>query len=342
MRAVDRLERRSLHGRGWSARCAARRLCRGLRAANPYPSLQPVLRVFSGAADPSVAGIARAAVQRAWDEGGQAWELIWRGLWWGAQVRTGGDWPGYFHDLAYPMTRFLLTPRPDCAHVPRVRLVASLDGEGRYRGSSNGAVLDAARHSTDPRVRRELMDLLAVTDQPDLLAMLEYVFVEGLRSAGSPTPWIAERHALWADGEPTTLLRTILANPHTPRRTEDSLRGELGVLAVLRGQFDLLGDYDHDYLAAALGDTIANRGVPPTLKDECRRAIREHGLGRRREPTRRRPLRDRLRPLRDRSWRPDRVLGGWPTSYTGGFDGGAGHDAGGYSSGHSGGFGGSF
>lgn len=339
VRAVDRLERRSLHGHGWSARYAARLLCRWLRVGNPHPSIGPVLRVFSGACDPSVAGIAREAVQRAWDEGGYAWDLIWRGLWSEAQVRTGGDWPGYFYDLPYPVTRFLLTPEPDCAHVPRVRLVASLDRSDRYRGSSSGAVLGAARHSTDPRVQRELMDLLAMTDQPDLLGILEYLFIDGLRSTGSPTPWIAELNALWADGEPTPLLRTILANPYTPRRAENSLRAELGVLAVLRGRSDLLGDYNRNYLAGALADTIARRGVPPALQDECRRAVREHGLDRQRERTRRRPLRDWFRPLRERSWRPDRVIGGWPTSYTGGFDGGTGHDGGG---GYSGGFGGSF
>lgn len=329
VRAVYRLERRSLHGSGWSARVAARLLCRGLRAVNPYPCLGPVLRVLNGARDPTVAGIARAAVQQAWDEGGNAWDLIWRGLW--SQVHTGGGYPGYFYDLSYPMMRFLLTPEPDCAHVPRVRLIASLDREDRYHGSSRSEVLDAAQRSTDPRVRRELMDLLATTDQPDLLGMLEYLFIEGLCNTGNPNRAIAERHALWTGGEPTPLLQTILANPYTPRRAQDSLQGRLGVLAVLRGRFDLLGDYDRSYLAVALMDTIASRGVPPALKKQCQRALRERRLNRRAE-------RAGPRPPRSPSRRPDRAAGGWPTSYTGteasgGFDGGGGH---------SGGFGGSF
>ncbi|MGK5673307.1 hypothetical protein ACSNOB_10740 [Micromonospora sp. URMC 106] len=329
---VDRLERYSLHGSGWSARTAARLLCRGLRAANPYPSIGPVLRVLNGARDPTVADIAREAVQQAWDDGGHAWNRIWRDLWREVQVHTGEGWPGYYRDLPYPMTRFLLTPEPDCAHVPRVRLVACLDRENRHDGSSAAAVLDAAQRSSDLRVRRELMTLLAATDQPDLLGMLEYLFIEGLRNTGNPNRQIAERHALWTGGKPTPLLETVLTNPYTPRRAKNSLCGELGVLAVLCGRSDLLGDYDRDYLGVALLDTVNRRGVPAVLKEKCQQTLREYRLDRRDEPIRPRPPQGQPR-------RPNGAVGSWPTSYTGTDTAGGGYDGGG---GHSGGFGGSF
>ncbi|MDG4830072.1 hypothetical protein O7627_12265 [Solwaraspora sp. WMMD1047] len=342
VRIVDRRETRALRGRGWWARRAARLLGRGLRAANPHPSVGPVLRVFSGARDPRVAGIAGESLERVWRDGGDGWELLWRGMWSEVQTRTGAGFPGYFHDLPYPLARFLLTPERDCAHRPGVRLVAALDRENRRRGSSAAAALDAALHSTDPRVHRELTDLLASTDQPDLLAMLEYAFVEGLRNTGNPTGWIAEQHALWTDGEPTPLLTAVLTNPHLPRRAVDILEGRLGVLAVLRDRADLLAGYERNYLMVAFSDTIANPAVPAEVRKKCRRVVRSHRLEWRPQELPR-PARQ-PRPSR----RPDRRAGGWPTSYPG-TEAGGGHDGGGYGGGghdggggHSGGFGGSF
>jgi hypothetical protein len=336
-----RLETRALRGQGWWARRAARRLCRGLWAANPYPSIGPVLRVFSGARDPGAAGIVGEALDRVWRDGGDRRDRLWRRLWPELQTRSDAQRPAHFHDLPYPLTRFLLTPERDCAHRPGVRLIAALDREGGHRGSSAGEVLDAALRSTDPRVRRELMDLLATTDQPNLLATLEHGFVEGLRNTGNPTRWIAEQHALWTGGQPTPLLTAVLTNPHLPRRGANTLEGRLGVLAVLRDRADLLSGYDRNYLIVAFSDTIANPAVPAEVRKKCRDAVRRHRL-KWRSPEPPRPARQ-PRPSR----RPDRRAGGWPTSHPG-TEAGGGHDGGGYGgghdggSGHGGGFGGSF
>ncbi|WP_203926741.1 hypothetical protein [Virgisporangium ochraceum] len=258
-RVLRGIERLAARGRGPLARLAVRYLVRGMVTGHRYTDAEPVLRTLYDARDPRVAELARSGLDRAWSAGGDARTGVWQGMWllargdghhWGRLDHLDGPLPAPARDL-------ILAPDPAARHEPRVRLVAALDdGAGRA-----GLVVEAAVGHGD----RELADVLARTDQPDLLDAVERAFVSGLTSSDRP---------LWTN---ELLLAVLRANPMLPRRpTEAGDDTDAALLAVVMDRFDLLDGHDDWQLYQRI--EAALRTDPPTdVADRLRRALRRPG-----------------------------------------------------------------
>jgi hypothetical protein len=232
------------------ARHRVRRLERGRREAD----VRPVARMLARSRDEKVVRLAQAALEQVWSSGVIVRHVIWHDL------RAAAD-----DDPSDAIVDFALAPEPESRYEPRVRLVAAMD-ELRV----GPEVIAWAGH---PRVA----DLLRVTDHPLLLNSLEDVFIEGL---------LHDPVGLWSR---RGILRILVDNPHTGRPARAGAyssisvsRSELSVLAILKGQLELLDQYPPAELVGTLLSSAA-RQLPPDVTGACRRVLRELPVGAARE-----------------------------------------------------------
>jgi len=189
---------------------------------------------------------------------------------------------------------FLSTPlRPgsECAHVPRVRLIEFLDMASVYSNVVNltdEVIVGASGTAPGDPVRASLIELLADTDQPDLLDAMERAFEQAFADArlrySRPLSEFEDRAAcglrrLWTEGgQPTPFLRFLQANPHLPRQRrlldeDDHMVSEV-LLAVMKGRS--IPEYSHGRLAhEVVGVLMDGADLPASheFTETCRRAL---------------------------------------------------------------------
>lgn len=230
------LQARALRGAGPLGRAAAALLCRWLLGRRPEETVAAaVARVACSAPAPRARDRAWRALA-AWDERDYRFRaLVVFGL------QQAGVPPGRFDhspQLGNPVPAavvgFLVAEVPDCAYRPAVRLTQFLADDElplprlldmRHSWVAEW-IVDAALHGPPDPAYRALLDVLAVTDQPDLLAALQ--------SASSPD-------LLWRDGRAAPLTEALLANPHFPlpvpeRAGGSRIEARQVLLAVLQGR----------------------------------------------------------------------------------------------------------
>ncbi|MEQ4302669.1 hypothetical protein ABNF97_14920 [Plantactinospora sp. B6F1] len=189
---------------------------------------------------------------------------------------------------------FLLTPLSNPAstpHVPAVRLVGLLSPTTRhFRGPVAGFhrdvarwLVDAAPLIEDATARDAVAELLSSTNQPDLLDALEVAFTDrvqvGGRLPGHHGPGGAE--GLWRDGEPTLLVRIVLANPQLPvppiEGSGDYHYDARVLIAVLKDRLDVVQEWvrcrGHDPTVDVLR-TGTRLPAPTDFRERCERALR--------------------------------------------------------------------
>ncbi|MFE6520882.1 hypothetical protein [Streptomyces sp. NPDC057794] len=162
-----------------------------------------------------------------------------------------------------PVTAFLLKPVSEAVHRPGVRVVAFLDTPalplpGPARASHNELadwLVHSAMAEEDGAESAaggfgQLSDLLARTDQPDLLNALAAAFSSGVAEAGrraaepigarGPGPY-----RLWKGTAPTLLHRVLEANAHLPalpppgEERSANNDGTTLLLVLFKGRHDL-------------------------------------------------------------------------------------------------------
>lgn len=207
---------------------------------------------------------ARETLDRLWVEGAPHRDRIWEEIW------TSGLSP------SPEVIRFLLEPDPECPYQPRVRLVAGLSIRTHAHPSPAWQIEDQVR--TRGQAATEFAGVLALTDHPDLLAVLEAAFVDGLWFTTSWSIDLNPDPPLWMDGSPTPLLECVLANPHlpTPGRGPSWKPGK-AVLMIVRDRADLLAELDEVELANDLIKVIPVLPAEPAAA--CARVLRSLGSG---------------------------------------------------------------
>ncbi|RZQ65859.1 hypothetical protein [Amycolatopsis suaedae] len=247
-------------------------------------SAETLVSLACSARDTRVSGMARAAIEAAWAEGGQSRDRVWRAVWALLESARLG-WPNHQDDdRVRPLLLFLLAPDPAARYEPRVRLHTCLPDSG---GPEVGVLVDIAVSGEDAAVREPLADLLRTTGHPRLLAEL----AEALRRRRAGTQLLTDdgyvpaaiTYGAWnADGEPGPLLRILLDNPHLER---PSRVPDMALVLILRDRFDLLRAFAQAPLARILLGFLATarepivETMPEQVLDGSRRALREISPG---------------------------------------------------------------
>jgi hypothetical protein len=184
---------------------------------------------------------------------------------------------------------FLLGEDTDSPHEPAVRLVAGLSIETRWVSPAEvaGAVVEMTRFHPDEPTRRRLGDLLARTNEPALLAVLQETLAKGLDTCRFPVSGGRQAvRTLWentgapgddADAVPSRVLDAVLANRNLPVPGLRRFAGEVdtaAVLAVLRGGPDAVPDVDATVAVRSLCRQLDGRGQPGGLVETCRGTLR--------------------------------------------------------------------
>lgn len=213
---------------------------------------------------------------------------------------VGDVFSGRLHSVAprptpSPVVAFLLEPAENT--VPRV--IAYLDApELPLPAPGNGIhdrlaewLVHAAMAEGDTRPGEDsgpLCDLLARTDQPDVLDALHSAFSHGIHDAAyyATRPDDARRprpYRLWTGTSPAPLTRVVSANPHLLRLPPPDgeppryVQAPQVLLALLQGRPDLVGLImrvrgPHG-VVKSLRDGLSI-AAPPEFTQECRRALR--------------------------------------------------------------------
>lgn len=184
-----------------------------------------------------------------------------------------------------------LRPGNECVHVPRVRLVEFLDMAAVYsnvEGLTDEVIIGACGTVPGDPVRASVIEMLAGTDQPDLLDALERAFEQAFADArlrfSRPRGELEDRavgglRLLWTEGgQPTPFLRILQTNPHLPRQRdplgEDGHRISRVLLAVMK---DLpIPEYSHGRLAPEVVRVLMDGADLPASREfteACRRAL---------------------------------------------------------------------
>lgn len=164
-------EQYATSGSGPLARAAFRCLCLNQVTRLGLADARPLLRVLFRARDPRVADLARRRLVR----GGrrQIHDRLCSDLW---KLLVDRRHAGRFRDMGFAAARYLLAPQSSFDR-PEVRLVAALGHASSHeRHAVADAVVDAAFRADDERVRQALTEVLAATDQSDLLDALHRVW----------------------------------------------------------------------------------------------------------------------------------------------------------------------
>lgn len=262
-RLLELIERRAMRGGGAVARAAVRYLSRAMITGNFYPDAQPVLRVLYGARDPRVREQARDGLERAWAAGTTARANAWLGIW---QLAASREHPhGQWFRLAGPLPAaardFLLVADPAAHHEPKLRLVAAFDQDDVAWTSDAELVVEAAVGHGD----RLLADVLARTDQPQLVTAIEAAFLRSLRSAD---------HPLWTNEPLLAVLRSSPVIPRPPAEARDRTVGAL--VAVVMDRLDLLDDSNAWELFLAT-DEVLRRDPPADVAERLRWVLHRPG-----------------------------------------------------------------
>jgi hypothetical protein len=183
--------------------------------------------------------------------------------------------------------RLLLSPEPECRHVPKLWIVDVLDADPPWRDSPAEAaewVVNAARLTTDEGLRDQLEALLSATNHPRLLTAVETSFADGVRAMEyrmRHRQQVTSPYTPWHDRQPTLLTRIAVGNPHPPRSgmipaagSHHSCHGVL--LAVLKDRHDLIREYVHRHPVSTVAALLTGIALPASaeLANGCRHALR--------------------------------------------------------------------
>jgi hypothetical protein len=253
---------------GLMARAAFGCLCVNQITRLRLADARPVLRVLFRARDPRMAEVARRRLERHGYPGRGDEYRLYSALW---MLVIDREHPGRFRDMTYSAARYLLAPAEPAFEGPKVRLVAAFrHAQSHVQHSVADALVDAAVHADDERVREALTAVMIATDQPDLLDALHRAWwkecerwselLDAGVDPGGPLP---------LDAGLARITEVLRSNPELSRRWPRTA----GMLAVLEDRADLSAGISPSEYRVGLAHLL-RRSTSTVLRQRCRAVLR--------------------------------------------------------------------